>query len=48
MKKYIMNNFCIQCFGRMPETPVDTQELQYPSDFSTTSSSSALDDSENV
>ena len=48
MKKYIINNFCIQCFGRMPETPVDTQELQYPIDFSTTSSSSALDDSKNV
>ena len=48
MKKYIINNFCIQCFGRMPETLVDTQELQHPSDFSTTSSSSALDDSENV
>ena len=48
MEKYIINNFCMQRFGRMPETPVDTQELQYPSDFSTTSSSSDLDDSENV
>ena len=32
----------------MSETPLDTQELQYPSDFSTGSSSSVLDDSENL
>ena len=28
----------------MSETPLDTQQLQYPSDFSTASSSSVLDD----
>ena len=32
----------------MSETLLDTQELQYPSDFSTASSSSVLDDSENL
>ena len=32
----------------MSETPLGTQELQYPSDFSTASSSSVLVDSENL
>ena len=32
----------------MSETPLDTQELQYPSDVSTASSSSVLDDSEGL
>ena len=32
----------------MSETPLDTQVLQYTSDFSTTSSSNVLDDSENL
>ena len=32
----------------MSEAPLDTQELQYPSDFSTASSSSILDDTENL
>ena len=32
----------------MSETPLYTQELQYPSDFSTAPSSSVLDDSEHL
>ena len=32
----------------MSETLLDTQELQYPSHFSTASSSSAWDDTENL
>ena len=32
----------------MSGTPLYTQELQYPSDFSTASSSSVLDDTENL
>ena len=32
----------------MSETPLDTQELQHPSDFSTASSLIVLDDSENL
>ena len=27
MKKYFINNFCIQYFGKMPETPVDIQDF---------------------
>ena len=32
----------------MLETLLDIQDLQYPSDFSTASSSSVLDDNENL
>ena len=51
MKKYIIfyiYQVCIQYLKKMSETPLYTQELQYPSDFSTASSSSVLDDSENL
>ena len=51
MKKYLifyMYNFCIQYFKKTSETLLDTQELQYPSDFWTASSSSVLANSENL
>ena len=41
-------HFCVQYFKKMSETPLYTQELHNPSDFSTTSNSSVLDDSENL
>ena len=41
-------NFCIQYFKKISETPLYTQELQHPSYFPTTSSSSVLDNSENL
>ena len=28
MKKYFINNFCIQYVKKMSETPLDTQDLQ--------------------
>ena len=43
MKKYFifyLYHFRIQYFKKMSEAPLDSQELQYPSDFSTASSSS--------
>ena len=40
--------FYVQYFKKVSETPLYTQELQYASDFSTASSSSVLDDTENL
>ena len=51
MKKYFIlyiYHFCIQYFTKISEVPLGTQELQYTSDFSIASSSSVLDDSENL
>ena len=52
MKKYFIifyvYHFCIQYFKKISEAPLDTQELQYTNDFPTASSSSFLDDSENL
>ena len=51
-KNYILYiyiyHLCIQYFKKISETLLCTQELQCPSDFSTASSSSVLDDSENL
>ena len=49
MKKYFMYIvFVFNILKKISETPIDMQELQYPSDFSTPSNSSVLDDSENL
>ena len=45
---FYIHYFCIQHFQKISDIPLDTQELQYPGDFSTASSSSVLDDSENL
>ena len=41
-------HFYVQYFKKMSETPLYTQELHNPSDFSTASNSSVFDGSENL